>query len=142
VITPTLQADDGRAVPIPAPLWPALLRVVTDPAWRAAALDELDGTSFALLAVVEAHGEGDAAALAASLERPDLSDPRTIRRCAQALQRHLLLIGDAARLATWAAWSPADVTPADLPLRDALGALDAHAGGARATLFPSGLANE
>jgi hypothetical protein len=139
VITPTLTADDGRAVPVPPELWPALLRVVTDPAWRAASLDELDGTSFALLAVVEAHGEGDALALATSLERPDLSDPRTVRRCAAALLRHLLLVGDPLHLATWAAWRPADVTPADLPLRDALALLDAHAAGARVALYPSAL---
>lgn len=112
-------------------LHPALLRVVTDGDWLAAATDDLEGTSFAVIGAVEVMGPSTIQQVAASLERPDLDAPTTARRIVAVLRDHLLMhVSPDGVLRTWDQWADRSTATAAarLDVRAATDALTAACG--------------
>jgi hypothetical protein len=106
----------GKVTYLHRRLWPALIRVVTDPGWRAARSARLSADAVALLAAVEARGElhaDDAAAVIAGVAA--LKKARTVldeRALVLAVSEHTERGHHASTLHAWSRWAPPAVARA------------------------------
>jgi hypothetical protein len=118
---------DGKNALVHRALWPALLRLVTDDAWRKRATASLDPKARALLRRVEKARRLRADAM-----------PTEMRRAKDSLARSLLVRVDQEHTASgrhqlvlesWNAWaSERGFAPADVPFEDALARLEGACG--------------
>jgi hypothetical protein len=112
----TAKLVAGKVTFVHRRLWPALVRVVTDPAWRAARIAGLPPPAQQLLALVEHAGEVDAAAAAAAVGGAAIA--RTARGRLEALalvhsaSQHTERGHHASVLHAWSRWAPAEVATA------------------------------